>query len=287
MDAGGDAREDAAAENELRELQARAYGPRADIATDPAALRRLQELESSRAAVSVRRGPAGAAAPDAPAAAADLRLVMPAADESRASDELLDRLRDDSLWDDPVAHEQPTEAAGWRSRLVRWRMPLWGASVVASAAVAAVVTFALTSMPSVSSSAGAPQIETLELARTGAVPPGWFGAETDVTAAEFFGLTVFESPGWVSESGDRSSENRCIAVVRTVDVPDESSNDGSSSISGPMYAGCSIGAFPAEVVVPMDGEMPEQLVERYPSGVALQFVLDGDRVGVFLDSGEE
>ncbi|WP_120494508.1 hypothetical protein [Microbacterium phyllosphaerae] len=278
---------DAAAEEELRELRARAYGPHADIETDPAALRRLQELESSRAASSARLRAGGVTALDAPAAATELRLVIPAADESRASDELLDRLGDDSLWDDPVAHDQPTEDAGWRSRLARWRMPLWVASVVAAAAVAAAVTFALTSMPSISSSAGAPQIETLELARTGAVPPGWFGAETDVAAAEFFGLTVFESPGWVSESGDRSSENRCISVVRTVDVPDEGADDGSSSISGPMYAACSIGAFPAEVVVPIDGEMPEQLIERYPSGVALQFVLDGDRVGVFLDSSKE
>lgn len=282
MDAG----KDAAAEEELRELRARAYGPHADIATDPAALRRLQELESSRAASPARLREGGAIALDAPDAAAELRLVIPAADESRASDELLDRLGDDSLWGDPVAHDEPTDDAGWRSRLASWRTPLWVASVVAAAAVAAAVTFALTSIPSVSSSADAPQIETLELSRTGAVPPGWFGAETDVAAAEFFGLTVFESPGWVSESGDRSSENRCISVVRTVDVPDEGSNDGSSYSSGPMYAACSIGAFPAEVEVLIDAEMPAQLIERYPSGVALQFVLDGDRVGVFLDSDE-
>ncbi|WP_341955745.1 hypothetical protein [Microbacterium sp. LWH13-1.2] len=278
---------DAGAEKELRELRARAYGPHADIATDPAALRRLQELESSRAAVSARLRAGGATALDAPATATELQVVIPAVDDSRASDDLIDRLGDDSLWDDPAASEEAPSPTDWRSRLARWRMPLWVASVVAAAAVAATVTFALTSLPSVSSSAGAPQIETLELSRTGAVPPGWFGAETDVAAAEFFGLTVFESPGWVSESGDRSSENRCISVVRTVDVPDEGADDGSSSISGPMYAACSIGAFPAEVVVPIDEEMPEQLHERYPAAVALQFVLDGNRVGVFLDSGEE
>ncbi|MGJ0389815.1 hypothetical protein [Microbacterium sp. CGR1] len=283
MDAGTDA----AAEKELRELRARAYGPHADIATDPAALRRLQELESSRAAASARLRGRGSTAIDDSAAAAELHLVIPAVDDSRASDDLIDRLGDDSLWDDRTATEDTLPPTGWPASLARWRMPLWVASVVAAAAVAATVTFALTSMPSVSSSAGAPQVETLELTRTGAVPPGWFGAETDVAAAEFFGLTVFESPGWVSESGDRSSENRCISVVRTVDVPDEGADDGSSSISGPMYAACSIGAFPAEVVVPIDEEMPDQLIERYPSAVAFQFVLDGDRVGVFLDTGEE
>ena len=34
-------------ENELRELRARAYGPNADIQSDPAALARLSELEAA------------------------------------------------------------------------------------------------------------------------------------------------------------------------------------------------------------------------------------------------
>lgn len=107
-----------------------------------------------------------------------------------------------------------------------------------------------------------------------------------MAAADFYGLTIFESPGWVSESGDRESENRCLTVVRTQDVPEDGEFSGTSwNVEGPMCGACSIGAFPAAVEVPIDGESPDALIERHPSGTALQFVLDGDRVGVFLDRG--
>jgi hypothetical protein len=54
-----------------------------------------------------------------------------------------------------------------------------------------------------------------------------------------------------------------------------------------MYGACSIGAFPATAEIPIDGDTPDALIERYPAGTALQFVLDGDRVGVFLDSASD
>ncbi len=121
----------------------------------------------------------------------------------------------------------------------------------------------------------------------GAVPPGWFGAEEDVAAVEFYGLTIFATPGWVSESGDRSSEDRCLNGVPTEDVPPEADPDGSSFVSGRIWGACSVGSFPATFAMPIDGDAPDELIDRYPEGAALQFVLDGDRVAVFLDSGSD
>ena len=211
----------------------------------------------------------------------------PSGDAGRESSDLLDRLGDEATWEEPIARDAPTDAPRQAGRLTRWRTPLWAASVVMAAALAAMITYAFASIPPVSSAAGAPQIATLELTRTGAVPPGWFGAEEDVAAVEFYGLTIFATPGWVSESGDRSSEDRCLNGVPTEDVPPEADPDGSSFVSGRIWGACSVGSFPATFAMPIDGDAPDELIDRYPEGSALQFVLDGDRVAVFLDSGSD
>jgi len=291
------ARLDADSERELRELRARAYGPRADIATDPIALRRLEQLEASRAAI-----------PDSGVVSVDARSASVIADgrvEDRAGDELLDRLGDDSLWDhDPDAADAASAAAagaadaaagpgsaehgaGRPARLGRKHTVLWVSSVVASAAVAALVTFAVISMQTVSTSSGAPQVDTLRLTPEGAIPPSWFGAGSDVASAEFAGLTIFETPGWTSESGDRVSDNRCLSVARTSDLPEEGEDEGDSYVGGPIYGTCGVASFPTALAMPFSDELPDELMERYPSGVAIQFVLDGDRVGVFVDSSDD
>ncbi|MFJ4999085.1 hypothetical protein ACIP5T_13090 [Microbacterium sp. NPDC088619] len=266
---------DATADDELRELRARAYGPRADIASDPAAMRRLQELESARMAAPVRREHARSTPEPSPA---------PAAEGDAARSDRGEGWDEDSLWDDEGAAPETSGRFGWTARR---QALLWAASVVVTAVIAAAITYTLVSIPMFSASAQAPQIATLELTRTGAVPPGWFGAEEDVAAVEFYGLTLFATAGWVSESGDRSSESRCLNATPTEDVPPESDPDGSSYTSGRIYGTCSVGSFPAAFVMPIDGESPGELVDRYPSGTALQFVLDGDRVRVFLDSGSD
>lgn len=290
---------DAESERELRELRLRAYGPGADIAADPVALRRLEELEAARAAIPDSGVVPGVVSVDARSASviADGRV------EDRAGDDLLDRLGDDSLWDDDpdaaaaasaadaadaAAGPGPAEhGAGRPARLGRKHRVLWVASVVASAAAGALVMFGVTSLQSVSVSSGAPQVDTLQLTRNGSVPPNWFGAESDVASAEFAGLTVFESPGWVSESGDRASDNRCLSVARTSDLPEQAEDEGDSYVDGPVYGSCGVASFPTVLAIPFSDELPEELIERYPSGVAIQFILDGDRVGVFLDSSEK
>lgn len=282
---------DAAADEELRELRARAYGPHADIATDPAAVRRLQELESSRSTASGRRRPGDHAAIADSAAggeAAELRIVHPSADASSASGDLLDRLGDESTWEETVAPDAPSDEPERPGRLTRWCAPLWVASVVVAAALAAVITYAFASIPSVSSTAGAPQVATLELTRAGVIPPGWFGADNETASAEFAGMTVFTNPGWYSDSGQRSSESRCLNVVRSDQVPETADfTETSWSFEGQMYSACGVGEFPASVALPFDAGISDELAERYPEGAALQFVLDGDRVAVFLDSGSD
>ncbi|MER7445341.1 hypothetical protein [Microbacterium sp. NPDC097977] len=303
MSAGGDAE----SERELRELRIRAYGPRADIMTDPAALRRLEQLEASRVA-----------APAPALLSVDARSDSTAVDQhaaDRAGDDLLDRLGDDRLGDDRLGDDRlgddrlgddrlgddsqgddsqgddgpdPAERAAERpARLGRKPAALWAASVVASAVAAALVTFAVTSLHSVSVSSGAPQVDTLQLTRNGSVPPNWFGAESDIASAEFAGLTIFESPGWMSESGDRTSDNRCLSVARTSDLPEKGEDEDDSYMRGPIYGTCGVASFPTALAVPFSDELPDELIERYPSGVAIQFVLDGDRIGVFVDSSDD
>lgn len=156
---------------------------------------------------------------------------------------------------------------------------MWGLSVVAAAALASGITYAATSMAPVSTSSGAPQIATLEPSPLVEVPAGWFGAGPSSRGFEFYGLTLFESAhGYVGTGSD------CFMAVPTEHLPADDADPNSWSMSGPMYSGCRVGAFPATVAVPVDSGMPEELRDRFPPGSALQFVLDGDRMGVFLDS---
>lgn len=267
---------DATADDELRELRARAYGPHADIASDPAAMRRLRELESSHVTAPVRRERAHPAPEPSPASSADGDAAR--SDRGEGRDE-------DSLSDD---EDVPPPAPGWSAWAARRQALLWAASVVVTAAVAAVITYTLVSIPTFPASADASQIATLELTSTAAIPSGWFGAEKDTAAAEFAGMTVFTTAGWYSDSGQRSSEDRCLNVVRSDQVPaDADFTETSWSFDGQMYSACGVGAFRASVALPFDGGISDELAERYPDGAALQFILDGDLVAVVLDNGSD
>lgn len=156
-----------------------------------------------------------------------------------------------------------------------------------SAALAAVVTFTLASTPPVSASSGAPQIETLRL--TGAsdrIPEGWFGAGGDTLAADFLGFTVFAISNWGDARSEGGDQPNCIGVVRTDAIPPVEGFDPNDwGYGGDFYSACDVGVFPATVELPLGGSAPEEMLARYPSAEAVQFVLDGDRIGVFLDSG--
>jgi hypothetical protein len=272
---------DAAAERELRELRARAYGRDADIAMDAAAVRRLNELESGRSA------PAPPAPSAAPAASHAPALAASAEHAPDDSDGLLAIER--SANGDAASPDAETESAHRDERRIRRRATWWAASVVASAALAAVVTFTLTSTLPVSASSGAPQVENLRLEpASDRIPEEWFGVQDDTIGADFLGFTVFTIPGWSVEDDSGSTGPNCIAVVKTAQIPPVDDFDQYDwTYGGDFYSGCGIGAFPATVEVPIRGGAPDELLARYPAAEALQFVLDGDRVGVFLDEGSD
>ena len=52
-----------------------------------------------------------------------------------------------------------------------------------------------------------------------------------------------------------------------------------------VYGGCGAGIFPATVEFVVAEGMPDAFVERFPIGTSVQFVFDGENVGVFADRG--
>ncbi|WP_261166419.1 hypothetical protein [Microbacterium sp. Marseille-Q6965] len=301
--------------SELRMLQDRAYGPAADIAQDPAALRRLRELESRR---RVRRVPMSsdqatafltldAASPeperDAPVAehrspqAPPVRAERPATQgspvvtEHAASQPPPVRAEHPApQLDLPVAvATSPENAAASRggargtrasASLPRRLRLMWALSVVAAAAAAAGVTYGLTKIAPVSVSSGAPQIASLDPVPGLTVPAGWMGAGPSSAAWEFYGLTIFESDFWGAGAG-----GECFTIVHTEQLPSADVDVTSYSFSGTSYSGCREGSFPATASMSVNSSAPRPLREQYPDSV-LQFVMDGDRIGVFLDAGQ-
>ncbi|WP_336641483.1 hypothetical protein [Microbacterium sp. USHLN272] len=277
---------DAANDAELRELRARAYGPRADITNDRAAMRRLRELEAARraelsAATAPAGPPVGAEEPDAApaeqlpteeAAAVAARTAAPTADDGEPE------------WWQPGEEPDDDARVGATAFVPPRRRVLWALSVIASAAVAAGVTYALTGVAPVSASSGVPLTTTLHPTSATLVPQGFVGAIESTPVYDFYGLTLFLGEGGFG--GPIGPDGACIIAVSTTDVPAIESFDGSSwSIDGPVYSGCSAGAFPATIEIPLRADVPAALGARFSGSRAIQFVLDGDRIGVFVDGG--
>lgn len=289
---------DTATLDELRALRARAYGPSADIDQDPAALRRLRELEArerpgaasdavalvhtpavpaEHESAAARTEPAAQAEPSSPRVPASQPNSQPTRHveghgESPSGEHLVAEADSTSTSADPAP---PKGGLRLRTRL------LWVLSVVVAATVAAGVTYAITSMAPVSVSSGAEQIATLEPDTLVDVPAGWFGAGLSSAAYEYYGLTLFEAAGGFSSAGNGTD---CFTIVATDQLPADDADTNSWSMNGPIYSGCRVGVFPATVQFAIDSNSPEELRARFPDGSALQFVRDGDRIGVFHSS---
>ncbi|HZU94425.1 MAG TPA: hypothetical protein VFF85_12435 [Microbacterium sp.] len=268
---------DAALDNELRALRARAYGPAADIADDPAAALRLRELEELRVQTQTEAAPSPLTEEAVDAAAEVAIETAPVVDAA--------------LTHGPVLAEQEEQhPIGRRPSFFRrhWRA-LWLASIVITAVAAAAITYTVVSCAPVTVSAGAPQIATLTPSPVSEFPTGFFGTTEDTPVWEFHGLTLFLGMGGInSGAGDR-----CLNAFDTAQLPtadDVASGSYGYGYGGASYTACEAGVFPATIVVPLDGPpgdvTPEALRTHFPEGKALQFVLDGDRIGVFLDSGD-
>ena len=185
---------------------------------------------------------------------------------------------DEPVTDSSAGHS--TEPRPRRRLTSRVRLA-WAASIVATAGIASVFTYGLLAISPVAASSGAPQIATLRPAPLVEVPSGWFGAGPSSRAWEFHGLTLFETSNGMFGAG----AGDCFAVVTTAAIPAEQEIDQDSwSISGLAYTACRVGAFPATVEIVVDSNAPEELRAAYPDS-ALQFVKQGDQIGVFLDEG--
>lgn len=270
-----------AVDEELRTLRARAYGPHADIANDPEAVRRLQELEGLRSARRAESMSADAMTPaEAEVEPVEQRMPDAVTVADAEPDADLDTLFPVSPEHPPAADEPgaPQVPAGRRYR----RRTLWITAATA-AAVAAGITYAAVSFVPVSASSGAPQISTLAPMNAIEVPVGFVGAAEGSPAFEFHGLTLFLSSSGLS--GVNPLEAACLMAVTSDQIPAaEDFTTDSWGVEGPIYSGCRVGVFPATIEIPLTPDAPPELREAFPGGTALQFVLDGDRVGVFLDS---
>ncbi len=239
------------AAGELRMLQARAYGPEADIHTDPAALARLRELE------------AALAPPPAPPRPAAPRAAFPAAPPAPGAT------------GPPVFAEEtamPAAPPMSPARPRRWLVPVWAGSLLVALVVGALAAGA--SMRLFARDGTGEQIATLQ-PDPGFVAPAFFGDSEDIVAFDdFHGLTALIAPYGVW-GGD--SPDGCIVVVQT-----EGLERHDQGIEGPVYSDCPAGAFPAAVQLTIDESSPQASRARFAEGTALQFVYDGERVGVFV-----
>lgn len=256
--------------DELRMLRARAYGKDADIHHDPAALRRLDELENG-----------GQTAPDAGGTVEGPVVPAEPVVPTQPVDDLPSDPDADALADDAAAEAHGAEPHSSRSQLAarfsrRKRLGvLWASSLVVVALIAGFGGAAMTEATRIDPfDVGATQVGVLTPDPNAEVP-GILGSAEGGTVifAEFHGMrTASVSSYWANGSAP------CLQVVSSADLATATDD----SFSGMMYGACGAGAFPAAVQLVVTAELPEELRAAFPEGSALQFVLEDDRVVVFL-----
>lgn len=245
---------------ELRRLRARAYGPDADISTDPGALQRLAELEEQQ-----RREMPRPLVRAQEIEAAEIVAAEP--DDAPVPEAVADAEADEDL---------PRRGRPIRSRRVFW---LWGVSLALVAALSSALTVVSVAILPVQTSAGVPQVATLK-PEAGRAIPGIFGpASSDGRAyPDFYGMSAFVAYAQFGPDGER---NPCIFLTPTATI-DELDSGGYSGFS---QAGCGAGAFPATMQFVVNSTVPDTFVARFPLGTSVQFVFDGENLGVFSDAG--
>jgi hypothetical protein len=267
---------DSVVRDELRMLRARAYGPSPDIGDDPTALHRLHALEAEEraahaAAGLIAAGPpnARAASPGAPPPLPPLP-PLPTTAASRPAPVVV------------AAGAPPVSAAPVRMPPRRWFLSrglamLWVASLVGVAAIAAGTTFAAGWIAPIAAHAPSRQIATLTPEPGFTWPERLFGStQSDTLGFSFRGMTIIRAPrGMVGFGADAP----CLIAVASAQLQGEG-----AGIDGPIYSGCGAGSFPATLQFLIDSNAPAELRSTLPGGTAVQFVLDGDRLGVFSDA---
>lgn len=245
---------------ELAALQARAYGPSADILADPAALRRLEALEEAgrRARTAPPAPPAppivdavpGVPAPPGrgPAAASTTPEPAPAPDGVEALES--------AVTDAPDEPPPPR----------RWSTP----QVLLAVAAAVVVTAAVTVPVSLLAAPRGPQPVAVLHEDPEAEVAAIFedGSSTDaVRYDDFYGIEI--SGGTSAEVG-----GRCLMVLFGA----ESSGGAGSAGTG----SCAAAGLDPWLDLPVDEQLDEEIRARYGTGATLRFTLTGDEVLVFV-----
>jgi hypothetical protein len=260
---------DAEARSELARLRARAYGPDADLPEDALAWARLQELEELD-----RRRRAESASPivgqGAPRSAVD----------GTAADADASGVDTRSDGDADGAEEPPVRPPLVGRPRTLW---LWAGSLAAVAAVSSAASIAATTFVPVPRTAGVAQVDTLRIdpaVDTTALGSWGFNAPDVVGYTDFHGITAYAGSTQVGADGARAD---CLLLVDTAEIPEM--GEGGLSQSGFRSGGCGAGAFPATVEFVVTPTFPETFRERFPVGSSVQFVRDGERVGVFSDAG--
>ena len=254
---------------ELRQLRERAYGPSADLHEDPEALRRLAELEAAQSRSLHER---------TDAEPAQVEGVRPGAQPGAVSSESPEAEQPgDSLEPaDGDATRVAAAPAGVSPRVWRWVPALWTVSILVAFGIAAATTsiWAVSAFAPITRGPASPHRFAVLPEAPGPAPSGTLGLSDLRSFGDFYGLSILSpNPGTIGPRGAR-----CLIVMKTDDY-----QDASSDIRGPVNFGCSAGRFPATVQLSVEADAPPALRSVFPKGTALQFVLDGSRVGVFTD----
>jgi hypothetical protein len=300
---------------ELRELRARAYGPDADLHSDPTALGRLRELEEiarGRQALAAgaspreeQQSPAPAQAVGAPTdpALTDPRTVAATgpvvADPGHAAD-AGDRsaagatritggfsgAEADAAASGPALtrsgdpHHTAKGGGRWNSRRV-------AVVLIASVVGAVVLTAAVTGVVSRRVQADPREVGVLSVDPYASIPEMFGNWQCDggectpedevegVVFTEFYGLSAFTIPAQFM--GEQESAS-CLMLIESSQMDIEG-----NSFNGRIYNGCGAGEFPAIIQVPVTRELPAELRAEFPEGSGLQFILEGSEVIVLSD----
>ncbi|MCM3502904.1 hypothetical protein M3667_13595 [Microbacterium sp. P26] len=260
---------------ELHLLRARAYGPDADIAEDPAAQQRLAQLEEQERLARAAPAPAPVDPPPLP--------PRPAVEAAAAASGTSRPLAAEGAEEAP-SDEDEEETPRERRPLVRSKRSFWAwaISLAAVTALASAATASGLALVPVSTATGAAQVDVLVPDPTATVPSIFGDRGLDSRGyRDYFGVTAFVGYVQIDASENRSP---CLYLLDT----DEVDQGGSRGFRGNfVYGGCGAGVFPATVQFVVADGMPAAFVERFPLGTSVQFVFDGENVGVFADRDGE